>query len=260
MNGILLVDKPKGWTSFDVVAKVRNVIKHSLANEESQLTKGKIKVGHTGTLDPLATGLLVLLIGKATKMAPELSKADKTYQATIKLGFTSTTGDAEGTIIPSQPTFPRPGLGKGGQVPSEARIKKVIKEFEGEIEQVPPAFSAIKVNGQRAYKLSRQGKDVKIEPRKVKIYSISNVKINPSIRIISTIVDINSMPEVSFTVKVSSGTYIRTLAEDIGKALGTGSYLTNLKRTQVGRFDIKDAISVEKIGADEIKRLLIVSS
>lgn len=247
MDGILLVDKPKGWTSFDAVAKVRSTLRgspysvvgnpsiQSIDNRLQNTPSRKVKVGHTGTLDPLATGLLVLLVGKATKQAPELSKADKTYQTTIQLGATSTTGDAEGEITPTKFTY----LSRSWNI---SELNEVLEGFVGEVEQIPPAFSAIKVDGQRAYKLARQGKEVKIEPRKVTIYEITDVKY--------------SYPELKFTCKVSSGTYIRTLAEDVGKALGTGAYLTALKRTQVGKFNLKDAINVEKITAEEIYKNL----
>lgn len=228
IDGILLVNKPQGWTSFDAVAKVRGVLRASGV--------AKAKVGHTGTLDPLATGLLVLLLGKATKQAPELSKADKTYEAELKLGFTSSTGDAEGHLTPTK-------LDSNSRSWNIDQIREVLKSFEGEIEQVPPAFSAIKVNGQRAYKLARQGKEVKIEPRKATIYEITDVDYK--------------YPVLKFTCKVSSGTYIRTLAEDIGRELGTGAYLTNLKRTQVGQFNIKDSLNVENISAEAIYNSII---
>ncbi len=214
MDGILLIDKPSGWTSFDVVAKVRGIIKSS--------TGQKIKVGHTGTLDPLATGLLVLLIGSYTKRATELSKLDKTYEVTVKLGQTSTTGDEEGEKTPVSDDKP----------PLEA-IRGVTKGFIREIKQVPPQFSAIKVNGQRAYKLARAGKKVDIEPRKVKIYGITDIKYD--------------YPEVKFTCKVSSGTYIRSLVEDIGKELGTGAYMSSLHRTQIGDFTIENSKPISEL-------------
>ncbi len=215
MDGILLIDKPKGWTSFDVVAKVRGIIRR-----ETGLKKPK--VGHTGTLDPLATGLLVLVVGKYTKRVPELSKADKTYEVTMKLGEVSSTGDDEGekTLV-------------SDMQPSEKEVMRAVKGFVGDIEQIPPAYSAIKVNGQRAYKLARAGKEVKIEPRKVKIYEIDAIAYD--------------YPAVRFTAKVSSGTYIRSLVEDIGKALGSGAYMSDLRRTQVGEFTIEKSKSVEII-------------
>ncbi len=219
MDGILLVNKPKGWTSFDAVAKIRGVLRAG--------SGPKVKVGHTGTLDPLATGLLVLLVGKATKQAPELSKVDKTYETAVKLGFNSTTGDEEGEKTQIS-----------DKKPTQEQIQTVLNSFLGEIDQIPPAYSAIKVDGQRAYKLARQGKAVKIEPRRVKIYEITDVEYD--------------YPELKFTVQVSSGTYIRTLAEDIGKSLGTGAYLTDLKRSKVGQYDLKDAISPENVTAEDI--------
>src|SRR6266404_2464586 len=178
MDGILLVDKPAGWTSFDVVAKVRSMIKAE--------TGQKMKTGHTGTLDPMATGLLVLVLGKYTKRAAEFSKLDKTYEAELTLGKTSSTGDAEGEIV--QKSTHWPGL---------EEIQAVLNKFVGEISQIPPQYSAIKVDGQRAYKAARAGKTVVIEPRQVKIYSINDVKYE--------------YPILRFTTEVSSGTYIRTL-------------------------------------------------
>ena len=233
MNGILLIDKPKGWTSFDVVAKVRGVLKKELATRNSPLEtpSRKVKVGHTGTLDPLATGLLVILLGNYTKRAPELTKLDKVYEVTMKLGQTSTTGDDEGdkTTISSE----KPAL---------AELKVAIKSFEGEIEQVPPAFSAVKVNGQRAYKLARAGKEVKIEPRQVKIYKITDIKY--------------TYPTTTFTVHVSSGTYIRSLTTDIGEKLGTGAYMSDLRRTRVGEFDISNATNMDNIDSESVYKNL----
>ncbi len=209
MDGLLLVDKPSGWTSFDVVAKVRGVVKQ-------QTGQKKPKVGHTGTLDPLATGLLVLTIGGYCKRAQEFSKLDKVYEVTMKLGQTSTTGDEEGEKSPGSL-----------YEPSTEEITDVLAAFTGEIMQTPPAFSAIKVDGKRAYELARAGKEVKLEPRRVHIYEISNVSYE--------------YPEVKFTAKVSSGTYIRSLVQDIGTRLGTGAYMSALKRTEVGDFKLANA-------------------
>lgn len=220
MDGILLVDKPSGWTSFDVVAKVRGIVR-----KETGLKKPK--VGHTGTLDPLATGLLVILIGSYTKKAIELSKLDKTYEVTMWLGQTSTTGDNEG----EKATI-------SDQVPAHEEIEDVLNHFVGEIEQIPPIYSAIKVDGQRAYKLARAGKEVKLEPRKVIIYSIDFADY--------------TYPEVKFTTHVSSGTYIRSLVEDIGKELGTGAYMSALRRTQVGKFTIENSQTVTDLDLSEI--------
>jgi tRNA pseudouridine55 synthase len=213
MDGILLIDKPSGWTSFDVVAKVRGMVKR-------QTGLKKPKVGHTGTLDPLATGLLVLVVGTYTKRVPELSKVDKTYEVTMRLGQTSTTGDEEGEKSPVS-----------DQKPSQEQVAAALQNFAGEMEQVPPAYSAVKVNGQRAYKLARAGKEVVIEPRKVTIYSVELTDY--------------AYPDVRFTAKVSSGTYIRTLVEDVGKSLETGAYMSALRRTQVGEFSIDEATSPE---------------
>jgi tRNA pseudouridine55 synthase len=213
MQGILLVDKPAGWTSFDVVNYVRRLV----ANAEGKKPKS-VKVGHTGTLDPFATGLLVLLIGKDyTKRAGEFSKLDKTYEVTMRLGQTSTTGDPEGEIT-----------AVSDNIPAAADIKAALERFKGPIQQVPPAYSAIKINGQRAYKLARAGKEVKIEPRGVTINRLELVDY--------------SYPEAKLLADVSSGTYIRTLVEDLGHTLGTGAYTTALRRTRVGKFIVEDSI------------------
>lgn len=225
MKGILLVDKPAGWTSFDVVNYVRKIV----AAAEGKKPKNT-KVGHTGTLDPFATGLLVLLIGKDyTRKAQELSKADKTYEVTMRLGESSTTGDPEGEIVRS----PDPSI------PAEPTIKKTIGHFIGQIEQVPPAYSAIKVNGQRAYKLARAGKEVVLEPRPVTVHRLELVEY--------------AYPQVTLVAEVSSGTYIRTLVEDIGKALGTGAYTTALRRTRAGRFTIEEAAVVTDLDPESLK-------
>lgn len=224
MDGIILIDKPKGWTSFDAVAKIRGVVRR-----ETGLKKPK--VGHTGTLDPLATGLLVLVIGSYTKQVSELSRADKIYSVKMRLGENSSTGDAEGerTYI-------------SDKVPDKISLERVISSFVGEIDQVPPVYSAIKINGQRAYKLAREGKPVKMEPRKVIIYEIDEVIYN--------------YPELSFITKVSSGTYIRSLVEDIGKALETGAYMTDLCRTKVGSFDLNEAVEPGGVTDENIQSLL----
>jgi tRNA pseudouridine55 synthase len=219
MNGILLVDKPAGWTSHDVVSKVRNIFKKE--------TGQKVKVGHTGTLDPFATGLLILMVGSYTKRAEEFSKLDKTYEAEIILGSVSSTGDPEGEI--TEKSSYKPGL---------EEIQKVLKQFTGEIQQTPHKFSAIKIDGQRAYKLARAGKEVELEPRKVTIYSIENVEYN--------------YPKLKFTAKVSSGTYIRSLAEDIGEKLGTGAYLSALRRTKVDQFSLEEAVSITESNIDKL--------
>ena len=213
-DGILLVDKPKGWSSFDVVAKVRSVLKKE--------TGKKIKVGHTGTLDPEATGLLIIVVGSYCKRASEFSKLDKTYEVTMKLGETSSTGDSEGVITTVS-----------NRNPTIDELETACKTFVGEIMQTPPVYSAIKINGQRAYKLARKGQKVEIEPRKITIYSLEMTDY--------------SYPFVKFTTKVSSGTYIRSLVEDIGKKLGTGAYMSDLRRTYVGNFSIDQATAIEDI-------------
>ena len=211
-----MVDKPRGWTSFDVVNYVRKIV----SGVEDKKPK-HVKVGHTGTLDPLATGLLVLLLGDYTKRALELTKLDKTYEVTMKLGANSTTGDEEGEKTKVSDTQP-----------SQTEARKVLKKFTGEVMQTPPAYSAVKVGGQRAYKLARAGKAVEIEPRKVTIHKIELKKYD--------------YPIVEFIAEVSSGTYIRALVEDIGKNLGTGAYMSDLRRTKVGKFDLKDAHQVDE--------------
>lgn len=212
MNGILLIDKPREWTSFDVV----NYIRKMVATREGKKPKN-VKVGHTGTLDPLATGLLVILVGKEyTRRASELSKQDKTYEVTMKLGEASTTGDEEGekTAV-------------SDKRPSRGEIEAALQQFTGEIMQTPPAFSAMKINGQRAYKLAREGKTVTLEPRPVTIYSNQLTEYD--------------YPFVKFTSRVSSGTYIRSLVEDLGKTLDSGAYMSDLRRTEVGQFTIDRA-------------------
>lgn len=224
MNKVILIDKQKDWTSFDVVAKVRSQVRSYAQEQTAEGEKPKkIKVGHAGTLDPLATGLLIVLVGAATKRQDSYMKQDKVYEVEAMLGKTSTTGDEEGEkteISDVQPTL---------EVVTEA-----LQSFVGNISQIPPIFSAIKVDGQRAYKLARAGKPVKMKSRNVTIYSIDKITY--------------SYPVVTFTVKVSSGTYIRTLVADIGSRLSTGAYMSNLRRTQIGSASIDDAVSIDDIG------------
>ena len=227
---IILVDKPAGMTSFGVVARVRRLLKEEFGH--------KVKVGHTGTLDPFATGLLILLSGKYTKKSGEFLKLDKVYETTIKLGFVSTTGDIEGEISPyvdfgvasgrpiamGERTHSRQQPPKAPQLNT---LESILQNFIGEIEQTPPKFSAIKVNGERAYKLARKGKDFEMPSRKVTIYNIEILEYE--------------YPILKLRCHVSSGTYIRTLAEDIGEALGTGAYCLELRRLKIGEWDVKDA-------------------
>lgn len=218
MQGIILIDKPKTWTSFDVVNYVRKMV----AGIEGKKPKNT-KVGHTGTLDPLATGLLVVLVGKAyTRRAMELTKLDKTYEVTMKLGQTSTTGDEEGEKIAVSDT-----------IPTMEQLEEACAHFRGAIMQTPPAFSAIKIDGKRAYDLARAGKEVQLEPRPVTINRLECTDY--------------SYPFVQFTAEVSSGTYIRSLVEDLGHALETGAYMSDLRRTCVGDFTITNAVAVQDL-------------
>jgi len=221
MNNVLLIDKPTDWTSFDVVAKIRGEARRISGNK-------KIKVGHAGTLDPFATGLLIVLVGKEnTAQQDSFMKQDKEYLATLKLGFTSTTGDPEG-IISSQELV----ASSKPKTPSQEAIVAALGALSGEITQIPPIYSAIKVDGKRAYKLAREGHSVEMKPRDVTILELELTECE--------------YPELRIRVKCSSGTYIRTLAEDIGKELGCGAYLTELRRTKIGEYDIKDALSIDE--------------
>ena len=214
-DGILLVDKPGGWTSFDVCAKIRGQIKAEYRARDERPTKRQLKVGHAGTLDPFATGLLVILLGSATKQATEFLKLDKVYEATIYLGQTSSTGDPEGKIT-----------NISDSQPSIDEVHEAIKRFVGKIWQRPPAYSAVKIKGQRAYKLARQGKQVEVPLREVTIHSIEIIEY--------------SYPELRIRTHVGSGTYIRTLAEDIGQIIGIGAYCSELRRIQVGKWTLID--------------------
>lgn len=218
-DGVLLINKPKGWTSHDVVAKVRNTLKKQAGQ--------KIKVGHSGTLDPMATGLLVLLAGSYCKKAQEFSKLDKTYEAKIKLGETSSTGDAEGDKTKIS-----------NKKPAGNEVNSALNYFVGEIQQTPPSYSAVKIEGKRAYKLAREGKKVEIKPRTITIYGINQVSYE--------------YPYISFVVSASSGTYIRSLAEDIGNRLDTGAYLRELKRIKVGEFKLDKSLNPTDVNIDKI--------
>jgi tRNA pseudouridine55 synthase len=227
MQGLLLVDKPSGWTSFDVVNYVRRMV----ATVEGKKPKN-CKVGHTGTLDPLATGLLVILVGKEyTRRAADLSKQDKVYEVTMKLGYTSTTGDEEGEKTAVSDT-----------APSKKAVLGALEQLQGHIMQVPPAFSAMKVNGQRAYKLAREGKTVELEARPVTIHSNELTSYE--------------YPFVRFTSHVSSGTYIRSLVEDLGKLVDTGAYMSDLRRTAIADFHVDDAVQVDGLSAEIIEQNL----
>ena len=212
-DGILLVDKPAGWTSFDVCAKIRGQIKAEYRSAGEKPTKRQLRVGHAGTLDPFATGLLVILLGDATKRADEFLKLDKVYEATIRLGYTSSTGDPEGELAAVT-----------DQQPSRDEIEAALRQFSGTITQTPPPHSAIKIGGQRAYKLARAGKSIDMPTRQVEIYSLE--------------LDGYSYPDVMVRAHVSSGTYIRSLAEDIGRTLGVGAYCSQLHRTKIGAYTL----------------------
>lgn len=227
IEGLLLIDKPADISSFGVVAKVRGILRAKTGVK-------KIKVGHTGTLDPAATGLLVLAIGAYTKKVPELIKQDKTYEVTMTLGQSSSTGDSEGEITVVN-----------NLVPQESVIIDTLHQFSGEIMQTPPKFSAIKVNGQRAYDLARKGHDVVLQPRKITIYSNNLTSYN--------------YPTVTFTSAVGSGTYIRSLVEDIGEKLGTGAYMSALHRTKIGPFDIVHAAQLTDLNTETIQDYIITS-
>lgn len=224
MNGVLLVDKPKGWTSFDIVAKVRGLIKQKTGLKRP-------KVGHAGTLDPLATGLLIVLVGDECKNQDKYMKLDKTYEVELKLGETSSTDDAEGEITQIS-----------DKNPSKIEIIDTINTFLGEINQVPPIFSAIKVDGKRAYKLAREGNKPEMKSRQVTIHSITDIEYK--------------YPYISFTASVSSGTYIRSLVRDIGEKLGTGAYMTNLRRTKIKDMDVEESVMPEKIASETIDNML----
>jgi tRNA pseudouridine55 synthase len=226
-DNILLVDKPSGWTSFDVVAKIRGWRRHQYTINGIKPTKRYLKVGHAGTLDPFATGLLVILLGDATKQAESFLKLDKVYETAIILGFTSTTGDPEGEITSCSSVQP-----------SQAEVLSVLARFTGTIRQRPPAFSAIKIGGQRAYKLAREGKAVEIPERTVTIHSLELLEY--------------AYPLVKVRAHVGSGTYIRSLAADIGTALDTGAYCQSLRRTRIGDWDIQDAQNIETLTKEEI--------
>lgn len=214
-DGILLIDKPAGMSSFGVVARVRRVL-------SSQQGK-KVKVGHTGTLDPFATGLMILVIGKECKNAGNYSKLDKVYEATIRLGQVSATGDPEGEISTISDL-----------APSRDNIDAVLNKFRGQITQKPPIYSAIKIDGQRAYKLAREGKSVEMPERQVTIYDLE--------------VTDYTYPELKIRVNVSSGTYIRTLAQDIGEILKIGAYCSQLRRISIADWNIDKASQLSEFG------------
>jgi tRNA pseudouridine55 synthase len=210
VSGVLVVDKPVGLTSHDVVQIIRR-------------GTGIRRAGHTGTLDPRASGVLVVLIGPAVRLSEYVSASDKRYQATIRLGSSTDTFDAEGRIIQSSSL----------ENISEEQFEEVLENFVGEIEQVPPPYSAIKVQGRKAYEMAREGEEVNLEPRTIQVYSLELLEWAP--------------PEVVIDVFCSSGTYVRSLANDLGKELGCGAHLVGLRRTKSGRFTLRDAVPLRRL-------------
>ena len=226
MDGIIVIDKPKGCTSHDVVYKVKKIF--------------DTKVGHTGTLDPNATGVLPLLIGKGTLLSKYLINHDKKYEVNLKLGEKTNTADSEGNVIETKKV--------NNEFIQEKNVELVLKFFIGKQEQIPPIYSAIKVNGKKLYEYARNGESVDLKPRKIEIYNINLIKIYND--------------EICFQVHCSKGTYIRSLCENIANKLNTVGYMKNLKRTQVGDFYIQDSITVEELeenkdNIDFINRIFI---
>lgn len=218
VNGLLLVNKPADWTSHDVVAKIRYRFKIK-------------KVGHGGTLDPFATGLLVIMLGKATKLSNRVSGMDKTYTGTALLGQTTDTMDTEGTVIASADP----------SAVGDEQIKAASADFTGTIEQLPPMFSAVKVKGKKLYELARKGIQVERKPRTVTIHNLET--------------DTSRLPELDFELTCSSGTYVRTIFDDMGKKLGCGAHLTALCRKSIGEFDLSRAATIETITQWDVEEL-----
>lgn len=213
MNGIIVINKHKGCTSHDIVYKVKKI-----CNE---------KVGHTGTLDPMATGVLPLLIGKGTLCSKYLINHDKIYRATIQLGIETDTLDAEGTIVNTKEV--------SSEMLNEEYIINILDTFLGKQEQVPPMYSAIKVNGKKLYQYAREGKSIEVQPRNIEIYNIKLLEVNKENK------------QIKFEVHCSKGTYIRSLCSDISKKLGNIGHMIELQRVQVGEFNISNSVSLEQI-------------
>ena len=211
VSGVLVVDKPIGLTSHDVVQIIRR-------------GTGIRRAGHTGTLDPRASGVLVILIGPAVRLSEYVSASDKRYQATIRLGSSTDTFDAEGVVTSSTNSWNNV---------SEEQFDEILQRFVGEIEQVPPPYSAVKVKGKKAYEMAREGEEVELEPRKINVYSLEILEWAP--------------PEVVVDVYCSSGTYVRSLANDLGSELGCGAHLIGLRRTKSGKFTLRDAVPLRRL-------------
>ena len=223
MDGIIIINKPKNCTSHDIVRKSKKIL-----NE---------KVGHTGTLDPNATGVLPLLIGKGTQISKYIINHDKTYEAVLQLGEKTDTADIEGEVIETKPVDSKC---------LEAKfIEQTLKALEGEQEQVPPMYSAIKINGKKLYEYARNGEKVEIEPRKIEIYSLELININEANK------------QIEFRVSCSKGTYIRTLCEEIAERLGTVGYMKELNRTRVGDFCIENSITIEQLEQSQFQIITI---
>jgi len=217
-NNFLLIDKPEGWTSFDAVNFLRSRLRVETGNK-------KIKVGHAGTLDPFATGLLIVAVGREnTKKIDEFKALPKVYIATLKLGATSDTFDSDGTIIENT---------KIDHIPTITEVTTILNNFIGPQLQLPPMFSAKKIDGHRLYDLARKGITVERQPNEITIYNIKLLNYN--------------YPELEIEVSCSTGTYIRTLAYDIGEKLGVGAYCEKLRRTKIGDYDVADAQEIKKI-------------
>lgn len=220
---MLLINKPSGPTSHDIIDKIRRIM-------------GEERVGHTGTLDPFAKGLLIVLVGrKETRKQTEFLNMDKVYEATIVLSEERITDDITGDVrhVKSKIRNQKLNLQSKIQKLPKITIIKVLKSFEGEQMQMPPDYSAKKVKGRRAYELARKGEKIKLKPKKIKVFYIKLLGYK--------------WPEVKIEVKVSSGTYIRALARDIGRVLGVGAYLSELKRTQIGKYKLKNAKTIEEL-------------
>jgi tRNA pseudouridine55 synthase len=221
-SGILLIDKPEGVTSFEVVRRARKAL-------------GIRKIGHLGTLDPMATGLLPLCLLEATKLVPYLMPGSKVYRATVRLGITTDTQDATGVVVARCETLPAP-----------EEIYRAAAAFVGEVTQIPPRYSALHCQGERAYRLARRGEAVELAPRTVTVYEL--------------VVDEVALPEFTMTVRCSQGTYVRTLAQDLGEALGCGAHLSALRRLAVGSLRVEEAITLEalaKLGREELAQRII---
>lgn len=216
MDGIIIINKPKNYTSHDIVRKAKKLL-----NE---------KVGHTGTLDPNATGVLPLLIGKGTLLSKYLIEHDKIYEAVLKLGEKTDTADGEGKVLESQNVEQ--------SILKKENIERIFNNLEGKQEQIPPMYSAIKLNGKKLYEYARKGIEVEVKPRTIEIYKLELIKVENM--------------EITFRVSCSKGTYIRTLCEKIAEELGTIGYMKDLKRIQVGEFNIKDSITIEELENQEI--------